>query len=143
MYTGAMSLNAYAAERRLRIYEELRAGKSPSEGAYDEAQLREARTKGQPQMGATRFAPDSIIFEFIYPDPKAAPSVLELRLAPPERIVFMPVPAWVVESIWQGEIDGSYQFESDADRMLEEFRLNLEPEANEAIFGTKGRVGRG
>jgi hypothetical protein len=49
----------------------------------------------------------------------------------------MPVPNWVIESIWQGEIDGSYQFESDAHNLLSQFSAQLEPEANRQLFGKK------
>ena len=45
-----MTLNAYAAERRLRIFEELKAGQPPSEGEFDELLLKEGRAKGQPQI---------------------------------------------------------------------------------------------
>ena len=138
-----MTLNQYAAERRLRIFEELKAKHAPSEGAYDEAQLRTALSKGSPQMGSTHFEPDSIVFEFIFPDPQGTPTVVSVRLVPPERIVFMPVPEWVVESIWQGEISGSPQFESDCDRMLEVFRQELEPDRNRDRFGKRQSVGRG
>ena len=138
-----MSLNAYAAERRLRIFEELRAGRAPSEGAYDEALFREAKSKGQPQMGATNYSPDSISFEFIYPNPTGAPILLAVTLVAPERIVFMPVPPWVIENIWQGEIAGSYHFETDALSMFESFGALLSPEANEAVFGLHTKIGRG
>lgn len=70
-------------------------------------------------MGSTVYSPDSIQCEFIYPDPSSVPTVLTVSLIPPERIVFLPVPEWVVESIWQGEIAGSYQFESDARGMID------------------------
>jgi len=138
-----MSLNQYAAERRLRIFEELKAGKAPTEGRYDEAVLRDARTKGQPQMGSTHFEPDVIEVEFIYPNTNGAPILLSVRLDAPERIVWMPVPSWVVESIWQGEISGSFQFESDAEAMLKAFRADLEPTRNGELFGRRIAVGRG
>jgi hypothetical protein len=138
-----MSLNQYAAKKRLQIFDDLRGGKTPSEGAFDEALLREARTKGTPQMGTTEYTPDSIRFEFIFPDPKGAPIVLSIILASPERIVFMPVPEWVVESIWQGEINGTPQFESDALRMLSTFRQNIESDENAEQFAGHRAVGRG
>jgi hypothetical protein len=138
-----MSLNAYAAERRMRIFEELRAGRTPTEGEFDEAVLREARSKGAPQMGSTHYSPTSIVFEFIYPNSTGAPILLTVTLDPPERIVFMPVPSWVIESIWQGDVDGSFHFESDAGAMLEAFRRDLEPDRNPQIFGQRTAVGRG
>lgn len=130
-----MNLNAYVAERRRALFDDLRAGRAPSQGDYDENQLREARAKGEVQMGSARLSPHLIELEFIFPDPKAVSSIVTVRLTPPERIVFLPVPKWVVESIWQGEISGSHHFESDAYAMVEALRSQLEPEPNEALFG--------
>ena len=130
-----MRLNAYVAEHRRRLFEDLRAGKAPSEGTYDEVLLREARAKGEPQMGSTRLTPDAIELEFIYPEPRGATIVVTVHLDPPERIVFMPVPSWVVESIWQGEIAGSHHFESEAQELLAAFAAQLEPVPNAELFG--------
>lgn len=130
-----MRLNAYVAEHRRRIFEDLRAGRAPSAGTYDEALLREARVKAEPQMGSAHYAPNAIELEFIYPEPRGATTVVTVHLDPPERIVFMPVPAWVVESIWQGEISGSHHFESEATEMLAAFQAQLEPMRNAELFG--------
>ena len=129
-----MTLNEYAAKKRLELFEDLRAGREPSEGVFDASVLKEARTKSPPQIGATRYQPEAIIVEFIYPDPDSSATVLSVRLESPERIVFLPVPEWVVETIWQGEIDGSFQFESDARKLLEGFQSQLDPEANARWF---------
>lgn len=129
-----MTLNAYAAERRLALLEDLRAGRDPSEGSFDVATLEEGRAKGEPQLGATRFEPDAIWLEFIFPDPQRSATVLTIRLDPPERIVFLPVPEWVVESIWQGDVAGSYQFESRARELVANFVTELEPGANRKWF---------
>ncbi|MCW5941370.1 MAG: hypothetical protein KIS66_04010 [Fimbriimonadaceae bacterium] len=137
-----MTLNSYAAAARLRVFERLRQGLPPEEGEWDERARQEAKVKGEPQMGATRYEPRAMRFEFVYPDPQSNATVLTVTLASPERIVFLPVPRWVVETIWQGEIDGSFQFESDAERMLEEFRALLTPENNSALFGPKAPTGR-
>lgn len=131
----AMSLNQHAAEVRMQIYEDLKKGVEPSVGVFDSASLKEAKTKGDPQVGTTRYEPDAIVFEFIFPDPRSAAAVFSVRVESPERIVFLPVPKWVVESIWQGDIDGSFHFESDARQMVAEFEALLEPEANRALFG--------
>lgn len=88
-------------------------------------------------MGTTRFFPDSVVVEFVYPDPLGASLVLPVRLSVPERVVFLPVPDWVVETIWQGEIDGSFRFEGEAREMLSAFAAELEPEANLAHFGAR------
>jgi hypothetical protein len=131
------SLNAFSASKHRALFEDLRAGLDPSEGEFDSSLLKEARAKGNPQMGSTRYEPNSIVFEFIYPNPQGAAIIVSVRIASPERIVFMPVPAWVVETIWQGEIDGSYQFESDSYRLLEELRGRLEPDQNAELFQKK------
>jgi hypothetical protein len=140
----AMRLNEFAARHRLEILEDLRAGRMPRVGAFDEALLRDARDKGrEPQLGTTRYEPNAVHIEFIYPDPLSAAGIVTVTLEPPERIVYMPVPKWVVESIWQGEIAGSYEFESDALRMVDELRRQLEPEENPKHFGRRMPTGRG
>lgn len=130
-----MSLAAFVAKWKRAIHEDLLAGRPPREGAYDDALLAEGRTKGPPQIGAARFEPRAVILEFIFPEPNAATTVFTVRLPAPERIVYLPLPEWVVETIWQGSIEGSYQFESDALRMLREFEAELEPSSNEKWFG--------
>lgn len=130
-----MSLNAFVAEKKRSVFDALMEGQTPSEGSYDESVFREARAKGRPQMGSTRYLPQEIILEFIYSDTKGSTVIFPVTLPSPERIVFLPVPSWVVESIWQGDIDGSFQFESDAMRLLGEFTAKLDPKANAALFG--------
>lgn len=126
-----MNLNQYAAERRLELYEDLSAGLPPREGAFDEQVWKTGKAKGPaPQMGSTRFEPNALLFEFIYPDPGGASVILTVKLTAPERIVFLPVPAWVIESIWQGDVSGSFHFESDATRLLDELEAELEPQTN-------------
>ena len=138
-----MRLNAYSAQKRMAVFEELRAGRDPSEGSYDASLWREAKVKGPPQMGLTRYSPDSIVFEFIFPDNAGGTIVMPVTIPAPERIVFMPVPSWVVETIWQGEIDGSYHFESDARTLLSEFSRLVEDEANAELFGAQRLTGKG
>jgi hypothetical protein len=137
-----MRLNQYAAETRLRILSELKDGKSPSVGEFDPHVLSEGRVKGQPQLGTTRFEPDAIYVEFIYPDPLTNATVLTVKLTPPERIVYLPVPSWVIETIWQGEISGSYEFESDARRLVAEFSEQTQPGKNEELFSSRMATGR-
>ncbi|MBL8061250.1 MAG: hypothetical protein JNK63_11125 [Chthonomonas sp.] len=136
-----MNLNAYAADRKRALYDELQRGELPSFGSFDEALLCDAKAKGAPQMGSTVYAPNSITIEFIYSDAQGA-IVVPISLEPPERIVFMPVPDWVIESIWQGDIDGSYHFESDASVQMAKFQGQLEPEANAQLFGVNKVVGK-
>ncbi len=138
-----MILNQFAASTRLAILADLQAGRSPVNASFSEERLREARSKGKPpQMGMTRYDPRTVHFEFIYPDPQGSPIVLTVSVEAPERIVFMPVPPWVLESIWQGEISGSAHFESDAIRLLEEFNAQLFSEVNASLFGARPPVGR-
>src|SRR5437764_11503203 len=125
-----MNLNAFAPEKRLALYDDLKKGLPPREGEYSDALLKEGKVKGQPQMGTTRYEPHAIVFEFIYPDPHTSATVLSIRLAAPERIVFLPVPEWVVETIWQGDIDGSFHFESEALRLVEGLQAELGADAN-------------
>ena len=136
-YTPGMSLNTYVAEKRLALFDVLRAGREPLEGSYDRAVLAEAKLKGAPQMGATRYTPHTMAIEFIYPDTLGAATLLTITLEAPERIVFLPVPEWVIETIWQGEIDGSYQFESDAHVLFEALLDDLTPENNAHWFGPR------
>ncbi len=129
-----MKLSAFASEKRLAIFEELSAGQEPSEGSFDEHVLKEGKTKGKPQMGSTRFEPDTILFEFIFPEAAGASTVLTVRVSSPERIVFMPVPDWVVENIWQGDVTGSFMFESEARAAVEGFNGELTSETNPKWF---------
>jgi hypothetical protein len=132
-----MNLNAFAAEKRLAFLEDLKRGQPPREGVYDEHLFKDGKVKGQPQMGTTRYEPSSIVFEFIYPDPHTTATVLSVRIPAPERIVFLPVPEWVVETIWQGDIDGSFHFESEALALVSAFQAELESGANEKWFGKR------
>lgn len=132
-----MTLNAYAAKLRLSLFDDLKAGRDPSIGEFDALILAEARAKGTPQVGTTRYTPDAIWFEFIYADPTSAAVIVTVRVTSPERIVFLPVPSWVIETIWQGDVDGSYHFESAAQSHLEDFAREVEPEANLKWFGPR------
>ncbi|HWP32056.1 MAG TPA: hypothetical protein VNK96_10100 [Fimbriimonadales bacterium] len=129
-----MTLNEWATSKKLEIFEFLKKGNPPQEGTFDERIFREALVKGAPQVGTTRYEPFKVHFEFIFPDPLSAATILTVSVEPPERIVFLPVPSWVVETIWQGEVHGSYHFESDAKRLLEEYAKQLEKEENAKWF---------
>lgn len=132
-----MTLNAYAAKLRLSLFDDLKAGRDPSQGEWDPVALAEARAKGTPQVGTTRYTPDAIWCEFIYSDPGNSAIIVTVKVPASERIVFMPVPEWVVENIWQGDIDGSYHFESHARKLVEQFTDILEPHANLPWFGPR------
>jgi hypothetical protein len=130
-----MKLAVWVAERRRNLLEDLVSGRAPREGTFDEDALKEAKIKGAPQLGSVRFEPRRVHLEFVFSDTKTVASVFVVTLEPPERIVFLPVPGWVTETIWQGEIDGGYHFESDARTQLAEFAAEIEESANEKWFG--------
>ena len=130
-----MTLNEWAAAMKTEILEDLASGRPPRVGRHDESIFRDGLVKGKPQMGATTFQPDSAVFEFIFPDSNSTATVLQVAVDPPERIVFMPVPEWVLEEIWQGDVTGSAHFESEATTMLQRFTSELQPDANEKHFG--------
>jgi hypothetical protein len=137
-----MNLTQFAAQAKLAVFEEIKAGGDPTQGTCSADVLREGRTKGEPVLGTTRYEPDAVIVEIIFPNPGGGSILLPIRIQTPERIVHLPIPKWVVESIWQGDIAGSYHFESDARRMVEEFTAQLEPEANAAVFAPRGATRR-
>ena len=138
-----MPLSEFVAEARRRVFDDLCEGSPPSRGEFEAAAFREAIAKGQPQIGTTRFEPRSIVLEFIFPDPREANVVLAVRIEPPERIVFLPVPPWVRENIWQGEVDGSFHFESDARRMAGELLSVLDEDVNKKWFEPRPLLRRG
>jgi hypothetical protein len=128
-----MTLSEWAAERKTSIFEALKKGAEP-EGDFDAAKLRDARAKGDVQMGATHFEPNRAHFEFIFPDALSTSTVVSVAVAPPERIVFLPVPHWVIEDVWQGEVQGTYHFETDAQALIESYKEELEDGANQKWF---------
>ena len=132
-----MPLNAFVAENRKQILGRLSRGEAPQVGEFDGETLRQALLKGGPQVGATRYEPNAVNFEFAFPDPIGAAMILRVRVPAPERIVFMPVPGWVIENIWQGDVDGSYHFEKDADELLAKFTADLEESPNLEWFGPR------
>ena len=128
-----MTLAEYLAQKKMEVYNDLRQGLKPK-GKYDEADLAALLGRGEPQIGSTHLEPENVRFEFIFPQSDGSVELFKVEMTPPERIVFMPVPGWVVETIWQGEIDGSHHFESDAKRLLQELSQSLEPLANKKLF---------
>lgn len=131
-----MTLNEFAANQKREIFQDLEAGREPNVGKFDAAHLADCRSKGEPQVGKTRLEPHLITHEYLFPDPVGgAAMIFTVEVEPPERIVFLPVPEWVVETIWQGEIAGTHHFESEANRLVEAFRAQLAPEANKELFG--------
>ncbi len=138
-----MTLNEYAANLRKQILEDLRAGKPPSVGSFSLEVLKAGLASGAPQMGTTRYEPQEICLEFIFAGQPANSTVFEVQVSSPERIVWMPVPAWVIEQVWEGEVTGSFHFESTAKEMVEDVVSSLQPEANMVGFGVTQPKRRG
>ena len=137
-----MILSDFVSEKRRLLFDELLAGHPPPEGTFDEDRFKEGKDKGTPQMGTVRYEPDAVLFEFIYPYALGAPILLTVRIPTPERVVFMPVPAWVVASVWEGDVAGSFRFESEARDFVRGFQTSLEPEVNKDLFYQKVEIGR-
>jgi len=129
------TLSAFVARIKRQIWSDLRSGAAPSIGTFEEVTWKALRDRGNAQIGTANFHPDRVEFEFLYPDPEQGPGILTVTVPAPERIVFLPVPEWVIETIWQGEVSGSPHFESDAVRLVEAFRQSLGPETNAKHFG--------
>ncbi len=137
-----MTLNEYATAHRMAIFDELKRGVAPSEGMFDEAVLREATMKrAELQLGSLRYEPHWIHFEYIYPAKGSSALLFTVAIDPPERIVYLSVPTWVIQSVWEGEVLGSYHFESDANRLVQAFAAGLVPESNLSHFGEDPTTG--
>lgn len=106
----------------------------PEDVSYDAELFRQAMLRGEPHVGATRFYPDGVVLEFQFHEPPAAALVLPVRVQAPQRIVFLPVPEWVIENIWQGDIDGSFHFQEEAERLVANLKTELGEEENRKWF---------
>ena len=129
-----MSLREFVRKQVQAIFAALQAGNAPPVGEYDPAALQECLRRAPPQVGASRFTPDAVVLEFIFQDASLGPAVLSVRVPAPEPIVYMPVPDWVIEDVWQGDVTGSFRFLSEAERLLEAFREQVFTERNRAYF---------
>lgn len=141
-FTRRMTLNERSAQLRRQIFDDLLAGKPPRTGAWDEERRQAALRLGRPQMGSVTYKPWEIQMEFVFSDAQGSALILTVTEKSEERIVYMPVPDWVVETIWQGDISGSYHFESEAMRRLEALRESLSDEKNIAHFEPKAPTRR-
>jgi hypothetical protein len=129
-----MTLNEYVARTKREVFDDIVEGRQPSTGLCDLALLDGLRAKAAPQMGTTVFAPDSLTFEFIFSLSDGQTEVFQVKVSAPERIVYLPVPEWVVESVWQGEVAGSFHFESDARVLVDKFQGETTPDGNTKWF---------
>ncbi len=129
-----MTLREFVKQQMEQVFSALKAGNPPPVGEYDTTVLKECLRRAQVQVGTTRYAPDAITLEFIFQDPSLGPAVLSVRIAAPEPIVYMPVPDWVIEDVWQGDVTGSFRFRSEAEQLLEAFREQVFGAGNRAHF---------
>jgi len=132
-----VTLQEFVSSVRQAVFADLVANLPPSVGVYDDQLLAEARVQNPPQLGSVRYEPTRVVLEYIYSAPGRKTIVLPVHVEAPERIVFLPVPGWVLETIWQGDVDGSYHFESEAQALVADFVAELEPEANAKWFGPR------
>ncbi|MFQ3610625.1 MAG: hypothetical protein SNJ72_03925 [Fimbriimonadales bacterium] len=129
-----MTLREFVKQQMQSLYEALQKRQAPPVGTYDADTLRECFRRAQVQTGTTQYFPDRIVFEFIFTEPSLGPVVLSITVTAPEPIVYMPVPDWVIEDVWQGDVTGSFRFRSEAEALLERFRSQLFSEENLAYF---------
>jgi hypothetical protein len=132
-----MTLRQFVSEHQRIIFEALQRGLEPPIGAYDPDTFKECRRRTQVQTGTMRYRQDRLLFEFIYHEPSLGPAVLTVEVSTPEPLVYMPVPEWVIEDVWQGEVTGSFRFESEARQLLQNYSEPLFSEANLAFFADR------
>lgn len=132
----------WTANLKQQIFQELLTGRTPSQGRFDAEALAEARRRGTPQIGTVNYEPRAATFEFPFVETGGATQVVSVEIDPPERIVALSVPEWVVENVWHGEVSGSFEFESDAMEMVRRFMERLDPGANLADFEPRPPIGR-
>lgn len=137
-----MTLNEYSAKKRREILDDLLEGRGPREGEFSSQDLAEAMKKGRPQMGPVVYEPWHMTLEFIFSGPGSDSVVIPVRLPSPERIVYLPVPEWVVENVWQGDVSGSFHFEGHALALLEAFHTLIGEEHNRGLFDSRIKQGR-
>jgi hypothetical protein len=46
----------------------------------------------------------------------------------------MPVPDWVQQDVWQGEVKGTFRLRSEAERLIEAFRQHVLERENPDYF---------
>ncbi|GBC93523.1 hypothetical protein HRbin15_02014 [bacterium HR15] len=129
-----MTLREFVREQTQRIYEALRQGQAPPTGEYDTATLKECMRRATVQIGTTHYRPDSVLLEFIFTEPSLGPAILTVRVPAPEPIVYMPVPDWVIEDVWQGEVTGTFRFASEAQVLLKKLHNQIFSETNILYF---------
>ncbi len=129
-----MTLREFVKQNLQALYDALQKRQEPPMGTYDADTLRECFRRAQVQTGTTHFYPDRVVFEFIFTEPSLGPAVLSITVPSPEPIVYMPVPDWVIEDVWQGDVTGSFRFRSEAEQLIAQFQQQVFSEANLVYF---------
>lgn len=130
-----MTLREFTNVTRKQILDALQHKLPPPIGHFDRRTFEDAVQMREVQMGCTRYTPHSVVLEFVFlHDTPGAPLILCVEVDAPEPVVFMPVPEWVQEDVWQGEVKGTFRLRSEAERMIESFRRQVLEEDNTHYF---------
>jgi hypothetical protein len=135
-----MTLREFVRDKIQQIHDALRQGLAPPVGEYDPEVFKECKRRATVQIGTTHYRPDSILLEFIFTEPSLGPAVLTVRVPAPEPIVYMPVPDWVIEDVWQGEVTGTFRFASEAQVLLKKLHNQIFSETNLLYFDERPQL---
>lgn len=131
----AVTLREFTNATRKQILDALQRKQAPPIGHFDQKTFEEAMQMREVQMGSARYTPRSVVLEFIFlHDNPGAPLILCVEVDTPEPVVFMPVPDWVQQDVWQGEVKGTFRLRSEAERLMEAFRHHVLEEENLHYF---------
>ncbi|MCS6949110.1 MAG: hypothetical protein NZ520_01480 [bacterium] len=121
-----MTLREFTNAARKQILEALQHKQPPPIGHFDRKAFEEAMQMREVQMGSAHYTPRSVVLEFVFwHDTPGAPLILSVEVETPEPVVFLPVPDWVQQDVWQGEVKGTFRLRSEAEQMLETFRRHV------------------
>lgn len=130
-----MTLREFTNVTRKQILQALQYKQAPPVGHFDRKTFEEAVQMREVQMGSARYTSHSVILEFIFlHDKPGAPLILCVEVDTPEPVVFMPVPEWVQEDVWQGEVKGTFRLRSEAEQLIEAFRRHVLESENPHYF---------
>jgi len=121
-----MTLREFTNTTRRQILEALQHKQPPPVGRFDQKTYEEAMQMREMQMSSAHYTPHSVILEFLFwHDNPSAPLILCVEVDTPEPVVFMPVPDWVQQDVWQGEVKGTFRLRSEAEQLIEAFRHHV------------------
>lgn len=135
-----MTLREFVRNQIQAIFEALQQKQPPPVGEYDANTLKECFRRTTVQTGTTHFQPDHVLLEFIFLEASLGPAVLCVRILTPEPIVYMPVPDWVIQDVWQGEVTGSFRFASEAESLLKKLHNQIFAETNALFFDERPQL---